>query len=158
MIHVLQFPYNGEPPRVCLTYPFQLFDKTTTDFDYLQGRLVETPITRNEDYFVRNHGGIPEIAEDAYFFDVDGLVKKPRRITLKELKDESIFPRQTNVVTIQCSGTRRIEQIHEYPGDGDELINAPVRNLSSIIGAQGISNVELDYLLYQFHGYLEEIC
>lgn len=28
-------------------------------------------------------------------------------------------------ITLQCSGTRRIEQIHEYPGDGDELINAP---------------------------------
>lgn len=28
-------------------------------------------------------------------------------------------------VTLQCSGTRRIEQIHDYPGDGDELINAP---------------------------------
>lgn len=27
-------------------------------------------------------------------------------------------------VTLQCSGTRRIEQIQEYPGDGDELINA----------------------------------
>lgn len=27
-------------------------------------------------------------------------------------------------VTLQCSGTRRIEQIQVYPGDGDELINA----------------------------------
>lgn len=45
---------------------------------------------------------------------------------MKELQDENIFPRQSNVVTIQCSGTRRIEQIKEYPGDGDELINAPV--------------------------------
>lgn len=53
-------------------------------------------------------------------------MKNPRRITMKELKNETIFPRQSNVVTIQCSGTRRIEQIHEYPGDGDELINAPV--------------------------------
>jgi len=88
--------------------------------------LVQTAITRNEDHFVRNHGGIPEIDEDAYFFDVEGLVNNPRRITMKELKNESIFPRQSNVVTIQCSGTRRIEQIHEYPGDGDELINAPV--------------------------------
>jgi len=77
---------------------------------------------------------------------------------LKGLKDESIFPRQTNVVTIQCSGTRRIEQIHEYPGDGDELINAPVRNLSLLIGTQDISNVELDYLMYQFFSYLGEIC
>ncbi|TVY88008.1 Sulfite oxidase [Lachnellula willkommii] len=104
MIHVLQFPYNGEPPR---------------------GRLVETAITRNEDHFVRNHGGIPEIDEDAYFFDVAGLVNTPKRITMAELKNESLFPRQSTTVTIQCSGTRRIEQIHKYPGDGDELINAP---------------------------------
>ncbi|PQE29127.1 oxidoreductase molybdopterin binding domain-containing protein [Rutstroemia sp. NJR-2017a BBW] len=104
MIHVLQFPYNGEPPR---------------------DRLVESVITANEDHFVRNHGGIPEIDEDKYFFDVEGLVNEPKRITLADLKNESLFPRQSNVVTIQCSGTRRIEQIHEYPGDGDELINAP---------------------------------
>jgi hypothetical protein len=45
---------------------------------------------------------------------------------MRELKDESKFSRQTNIVTIQCSGTRRIEQISQYPGDGDELINAPV--------------------------------
>lgn len=75
---------------------------------------------------MRNHGGIPEIDEDAYFFDVGGLVNNPKRITLRELKDESKFPRQSNIVTIQCSGTRRIEQIQQYPGDGDELINAPV--------------------------------
>ncbi|KAH8587368.1 Oxidoreductase, molybdopterin-binding domain-containing protein [Bisporella sp. PMI_857] len=104
MIHVLQFPYNGEPPR---------------------DRLVQSVITPNSDHFVRNHGGIPEISEGDYFFDVGGLVNNPRRISMRELKDESIFPRQSNVVTIQCSGTRRIEQIHEYPGDGDELINAP---------------------------------
>jgi sulfite oxidase len=40
---------------------------------------------------VRNHGGIREIDEDAYFFDVEGLVNNPKRITLKELKDESIW-------------------------------------------------------------------
>lgn len=53
-------------------------------------------------------------------------MNNPRIITMRELKDESKFPRQTNIVTIQCSGTRRIEQISQYPGDGDELINAPV--------------------------------
>ncbi|KAJ4992444.1 Sulfite oxidase, mitochondrial [Stagonosporopsis vannaccii] len=104
MIHVLQFPYNGEPPRK---------------------RLVETEITKNPDFFVRNHGGIPEIDPSKYFFEVEGLVKNPKKISLETLKDESIFPRQSTVVSLQCSGTRRIEQIHEYPGDGDELINAP---------------------------------
>ncbi|KAL1304367.1 hypothetical protein AAFC00_003370 [Neodothiora populina] len=104
MIHVLQFPYNGEPPR---------------------DRLVETEITRNEDFFVRNHGGIPEIDPAEYSFDIDGLVNNPKKLTLADLQNEKLFPRQTNVVSLQCSGTRRIEQIHEYPGDGDELINAP---------------------------------
>lgn len=83
-------------------------------------------MTTNEDHFVRNHGGIPTIAASEYFLEVGGLVNKPQRITLAQLQDESLFPRQSNVVTLQCSGTRRIEQIHEYPGDGDELINAPV--------------------------------
>lgn len=131
MIHVLAFPYNGEPPRVrpalqCPSSNAKLCE---------QDRLVETPITRNEDHFVRNHGGIPEINEDDYFFDIGGLVNNPRRISLKELQDESVFPRQSNVVTIQCSGTRRIEQIQQYPGDGDELINAPVGFYASIICA-----------------------
>ena len=58
------------------------------------------------------------------------MVNKPTRLTMKDLKNEDLFPRQSNVVTIQCSGTRRIEQITEYPGDGDELINAPVLQLS----------------------------
>lgn len=91
MIHVLQFPYNGEPPR---------------------RRLVETPVTRNADHFVRNHGGIPEIEFDAYRLDVRGLVKNPQSFTMKDLMDESVFPRQSTMVSIQCSGTRRIEQIH----------------------------------------------
>ncbi|KAK3318972.1 molybdopterin binding oxidoreductase [Apodospora peruviana] len=104
MIHVLQFPYNGEPPR---------------------DRLVETEITSNKDFFVRNHGGIPEIDPAKFFLDISGLVNDPKKLTLADLQNEALFPRQSNVVTLQCSGTRRIEQIREYPGDGDELINAP---------------------------------
>lgn len=89
--------------------------------------MIESAVTPNELHFVRNHGGIPEIDEAAYFFDVGGLVNEPKRITLAELKNEKLFPRQSNIVTIQCSGTRRLEQIALYPGEGDELINAPVR-------------------------------
>ncbi|KAK4161063.1 Oxidoreductase, molybdopterin-binding domain-containing protein [Cladorrhinum sp. PSN259] len=104
MIHVLQFPYNGEPPR---------------------DRLVENEITPNPDFFVRNHGGVPEIDPSQFYLDIGGLVNNPKRLTLADLQNESLFPRQTNVVTLQCSGTRRLEQIQQYPGDGDELINAP---------------------------------
>ena len=87
--------------------------------------MVETEFTRNEDFFVRNHGGIPYIDEEAYQLDICGLVRNPQRLTMAMLKDESLFPRYTRNVTLQCSGTRRLEQINQYPGDGDELINAP---------------------------------
>ena len=84
----------------------------------LQSKLVETEITPNEDHFVRNHGGVPEIDEEQFELEIDGLVKKPMKLSMKDLKNEKLFPRQSTVVTIQCSGTRRIEQIQLYPGDG----------------------------------------
>lgn len=104
MLHVLKFPYNGEPPK----------------------RLVTAqPITPTELHFVRNHGGIPAIDEEAFRFDVDGLVKNPKSFTMADLKDETRFPRVSKLVTMQCSGTRRIEQIELYAGQGDEVPQAP---------------------------------
>jgi sulfite oxidase len=74
---------------------------------------------------VRNHGGIPIIDKAKYELSLDGLVKEPKKFTLADLQDESKFPRMEEIVTIQCSGTRRIEQIRMYAGEGDEMINAP---------------------------------
>ncbi|KAJ3522672.1 hypothetical protein NM688_g8842 [Phlebia brevispora] len=105
MLHVLDFPYNGE------TLP-----------KYILG---DGKITQNKHFFVRNHGGIPDIDPECFELEIGGLVKTPVRIPLKDLKDPSKFPQISITATLQCSGTRRREQIDEYPGDGDELINAP---------------------------------
>ena len=122
MLHLLQFPYNGEPPKVG-TLTMSHCDLNSTD---LQQRLVTAkPITPNSLHFVRNHGGIPDIDPSEYFLKLDGLVKNPKNISLADLQNEELFPRQSSLVTIQCSGTRRIEQINEYAGEGDEMINAP---------------------------------
>jgi sulfite oxidase len=104
MLHLLQFPYNGEPPKALLT---------------------KEPITPNELHFVRNHGGIPDIDPAAFDLCLDGLLNEPTTLTLANLQDENIFPRVSKLVTIQCSGTRRMEQIAEFAGEGDEMINAP---------------------------------
>ena len=104
MLHLLQFPYNGEPPK-----------RLTT----------AKAITPNSLHYVRNHGGIPYIEEKHYSFDVDGMVAEPKSFTLRDLMDESKFPRMTKTVTLQCSGTRRIEQISLYAGQGDEVPQAP---------------------------------
>lgn len=104
MLHLLQFPYNGEPPK----------------------RLVTAKaVTPNPLHFVRNHGGIPRIDNDKWSFTMDGLVANPKEYKLADLQDESRFPRVKKLVTIQCSGTRRIEQINLYPGQGDEVPQAP---------------------------------
>ncbi|KAI1610983.1 sulfite oxidase [Exophiala viscosa] len=104
MLHLLQFPYNGEPPK----------------------RLVTAkPLTPNSLHFIRNHGGVPDIDPDKWELKMDGLVKTPRTFTLADLQNEDIFPRMEKTVTIQCSGTRRMEQIQMYAGEGDEMINAP---------------------------------
>ncbi|KAJ5888953.1 Eukaryotic molybdopterin oxidoreductase [Penicillium taxi] len=104
MLHLLQFPYNGEPPK----------------------RLVTSKaITPNPLHFVRNHGGIPIIDKDNWDLSLDGLVKTPKKYNLDDIMDESRFPRMERTVTIQCSGTRRIEQISLYGGQGDEVPQAP---------------------------------
>ncbi|KAI0783500.1 sulfite oxidase mitochondrial precursor [Abortiporus biennis] len=104
MLHVLDFPYNGE-----------------TRFNH----ILENKLTENKYHFIRNHGGVPDIDNDAYYLEIAGLVNKPVKISLKDLMDPEKYPQSEMTVTIQCSGTRRVEQIALYPGDGDELINAP---------------------------------
>lgn len=104
MLHLLQFPYNGEPPK----------------------RLVAAKaVTPNPLHFVRNHGGIPIIEEDKWFLSLDGLVANPKKYTIQDIKNASKFPQMEKVVTIQCSGARRIEQISLYGGQQDEVPQAP---------------------------------
>lgn len=104
MLHLLQFPYNGEAPK---------------------SLLIKDPITPNELHFVRNHGGIPDIDPIVFDLRMDGLVNNPKTISFADLQNGSLFPRTSKLVTIQCSGTRRLEQIQEFAGEGDEMINAP---------------------------------
>ncbi|OQD66269.1 hypothetical protein PENDEC_c058G05711 [Penicillium decumbens] len=104
MLHLLQFPYNGEPPKRLVT------DKA---------------ITPNSLHFVRNHGGTPLIDEKKFELQLDGLVKSPKTYTMKDLMNKSVFPQMEKTITMQCSGTRRIEQISMYAGQGDEVPQAP---------------------------------
>lgn len=104
MLHLLQFPYNSEPPK---------------------GLLTKDAVTPNELHFMRNHGGIPRISSSAFDLRLNGMVDERRRLSLADLQNEDLFPRTSITVTLQCSGIRRFEQISEYAGEGDEMINAP---------------------------------
>jgi len=101
MLHLLDFPYNEEPPK----------------------RLVTAkPVTPNSLHFLRNHSGIPDIDTSELTLKLDGLVRNPMSLTLADLQNQDLFPRQSNLATIQCSDTGRIEQISGYTGEGDEMV------------------------------------
>lgn len=90
-------PFNAGPPAVLLRQSF---------------------ITPRELFFARNHGSIPEINPDQYVLTVEGLVKKPLRLSLKELWQ---FPQTTITATLQCAGYRRKEMAAIEP-IRDEII------------------------------------
>lgn len=41
---------------------------------------------------VRNHGGVPDIDEDAFELEIGGLVKQTVKLSLKDLMDPAKFP------------------------------------------------------------------
>jgi sulfite oxidase len=81
------------------------------------------------------------------------MVHRPGKLTLDQLQDDKLFPQVETTVTIQCSGTRRIEQIALYPGEGDELINAPWAE--GAIGTARYRGVSLKKILKYFGGTIE---
>jgi sulfite oxidase len=79
-------PLNAEPP---LTH------------------LAERWITPTEEFYVRNHGSIPKLAAGTHRLTVEGLVRKPLTLTLRELAGR--FPAADAVATMTCAGNRRYE-------------------------------------------------
>ncbi len=80
-------------------------------------RLVERHLTWREDFFVRNHGAIPDLDVDGWRLIVEGLVNRPATYTHAQLLGR--FPRREAVVTLQCAGNRRDELIGVRPIPGE---------------------------------------
>jgi len=70
-------------------------------------KLIESWITPNAMFYVRSHAPIPTIDVDPFRLKVEGLVKKPLEISLRELQSE--FSQRTVVATLTCAGNRRNE-------------------------------------------------
>jgi sulfite oxidase len=107
-------------------------------------RLVSRPLTWREDFFIRNHGAIPDLDVDHWRLSVEGLVSTPLTLTLAEIRRR--FPRRDAVVTLQCAGNRRDELIavREIPGEvpwGAEAVSTARWggvSLADVLGAAGI--------------------
>ncbi len=64
----------------------------------------ETPISG---FFIRSHHGVPLVDRENFFLEIDGLVEKPLRLTLKDLED---YPPLTLHAVLECAGNWRSRQ------------------------------------------------
>ena len=94
-----QQPFNGQPPLE---------------------RLALEPITPVERFYVRNHAPVPKIEERDYRLEVGGMIERPLRLTLADLKDN--FGEAESTVTLQCAGNRRSEMHRAKPLPAEEIL------------------------------------
>lgn len=115
---------------------------------------IETPLSRlgksfatvNELFFVRNHGGVPEVDGEDYRLDVSGLVERPARLSLEEIKAE--FPSRTTTAAIYCAGNRRAGLVgvapipDETPWGAGAVGNARWKgvSLAEVLAAAGVGD------------------
>jgi DMSO/TMAO reductase YedYZ molybdopterin-dependent catalytic subunit len=68
--------------------------------------LLDSPITPNEHFFVRNNGGVPkETSPEGWELTIDGLVENPLKLTIPHLQNE--FEVVKLALVIECAGNGR---------------------------------------------------
>lgn len=77
-------PFNAEPP--C-------------------GALADHLVTSVDTFYSRNHGPIPHVDAQAWRLHVDGLVRQPLELSIRDLRAR--FTERTLLATLQCAGNRR---------------------------------------------------
>ena len=91
---------------------------STTPLQDLHGTITPSDL-----HFERHHGGIPSIDPDQYKLVIHGMVERPLKFTLDDLRR---FPATTRSCFIECSGNNG-----EYYWDGKENTPQTLRGLTS---------------------------
>ena len=69
-------------------------------------RLVSSWMTPVEDFYIRSHAPVPKVDSGQFRLSVEGLVRKPLSLSLKEL---GAMAQHSAVATMTCAGNRRSE-------------------------------------------------
>jgi sulfite oxidase len=76
-------------------------------------RLAGAAITPRELFYVCTHAAIPQVDEETFRLEVTGMVERPLRLRLGDLKAN--FPEVEAAVTLQSAGNRRDELARVRP-------------------------------------------
>lgn len=121
--------------------------------------LLDSFITPNELFFVRNHLPVPKVDLDSYHLLVEVPGKGPKPYRLNELKEG--FDQVKVVATLQCAGNRRVDLDRAKPAKGLPWRTAAVSTaewtgvrLRDVLLAAGLPEKEVDKTIHhiQFEG------
>jgi DMSO/TMAO reductase YedYZ molybdopterin-dependent catalytic subunit/glyoxylase-like metal-dependent hydrolase (beta-lactamase superfamily II)/rhodanese-related sulfurtransferase len=94
-------PTTGKDPRLVIWSEEPLNAEAPLDL------LCDSTQTPNAQFFVRNHGPVPEVDPAAYRLTIRGLVGEPLTLSLDDLRQR--FERVTLDAVVSCAGNRRSE-------------------------------------------------
>ena len=78
--------------------------------------LIKSWITPTEHFYVRSHAPVPKLDAASFQLSVEGLVHKPLKVTVGQLRDQ--FPSCSALATMTCAGNRRSEHSLVQQVDG----------------------------------------
>ena len=78
---------------------------------------LASSLTANDAFYVRGHGPVPEVDQNAWRLRVDGLVQRSLSLSLETLREA--FVEHTLTATLQCAGNRRqgLVAVRDIPGE-----------------------------------------
>ena len=101
--------------------------------DFGTGRIVHRPfplnseprphvlgagfITPQSDFYIRNHGTVPELSAEGYGIRIDVPGASPSTVLLADLRNR--YARRTVTAVMQCAGNRRADMGKYKPVSGD---------------------------------------
>lgn len=135
-----KFPLNSEPRPVDLAAGF---------------------ITPQSDFYIRNHGTVPELTENGYGISVEVPGAAPVMLMLSDLK--SRFARRTVTAVMQCAGNRRADMGKFKSVSGDAWQAGSIGNavwggigLNDVLKSAGIREVGDLHVAFAGHDDIEE--
>ncbi|KAF2905039.1 hypothetical protein ILUMI_01140 [Ignelater luminosus] len=147
-------PYCNDPRRHAALKPASV---KPFNAELPPSLLVESFLTPNELFYVRNHLPVPEVDVSAYELEIEAEgTKKTVILTYEELKK---FPKHTVTATIMCAGNRRSEMTKVKTVKGLDWGAAAIGNatwsgarLRDVLRLAGIDEDSKEFNHVQFEG------
>jgi DMSO/TMAO reductase YedYZ molybdopterin-dependent catalytic subunit len=124
-------PFLDQPPKAPLE-----------GLNQLDWQTLDSWITPNDRFFAVGHYGVPEIDAQAWRLEIDGLIDRPRKYSLGELR---ALPRKEVVFAMECSGNSGFDSFQGGIGNA-RWGGVP---LATVLEAAGIRKDGIEVV---FHG------